>query len=116
MEHQEDFIVSELMAELKHRSERTDHANKSLVRVIVLLVCSLLLSYAGFLLYLNQYDFSGTSESFQNVSAEGVYALIDSEGNAIAYDITEEQMDRFLEELYGEDYENTDNPDNQAAD
>lgn len=46
---------------------------------------------AGFLLYMNQYDYSTTIE------ANGVYAIVDSNGNIISQDVTPEQWEAFTE-------------------
>ncbi len=52
---------------------------------------------AGFIWYLNQYDFTSTVEQ------TGVYTLSDSQGNVISSDITPEQISEILEILDGED-------------
>lgn len=68
-----------------------------------------LVTIAGFLLYLNQYDYTST----QSYEANGIYALIDSEGNMIAQDISQETWDKFTEwwKVYGEGKSN----DNEGA-
>lgn len=94
----QDFIVSELLSELKAGNERKDKQIESLHRVIIRIVLGVLLALlctvGGFLWYLNQYDFSSTQTIDQ--SAEGVYALIDSAGNTIAWDITPEELEGML--------------------
>lgn len=99
MNEEQDFIVSELLSELKAGNERKDKQIHSLYRIIAGVVATALVTVlavvGGFLLYLNQYDFSSTSTVNQN--AEGVYALIDSEGNTIALDITPEELQSILE-------------------
>ena len=96
-----DLIVSELLSELKNENERKDTQIHSLHRVLAIVVSAAflvaLLITAGFLLYLNQYDFSSTtSESITN-SAEGVYAIIDSDGNVISSDLTAEEIETLLQ-------------------
>lgn len=90
-----DFIVSELLAELKQENERKSKLLKQkekhfFIYVVVSIIILLITVLAG-IWYLNQYDF--TSE--QTVS--GVYALVDSEGNVIAEDITPEEYDQLME-------------------
>lgn len=95
----QDFIVSELLSELKEGSARKDKQIEGLHRAIVCVVIAALVAVmcviGGFLWYLNQYDFSSTQTVEQ--TAEGVYALIDSEGNTIAWDITPEELEGILE-------------------
>ena len=95
----QDFIVSELLSELKAGNERKDKQieslHKAIVRIVIGALLALLATIGGFLWYLNQYDFSSTQMIEQN--AEGVYALIDSEGNTIAWDITPEELEGILE-------------------
>ena len=94
----QDFIASELLSELKENNQRKDtqiaQLHKNILRIVIATVVSILLVVGGFLLYLNQYDFSSTS-MVEN-SAEGVYALIDSSGNTIAWDITPEQLNEIF--------------------
>lgn len=96
-ECQQDFLATELLSELKEENNRKDSLIKRLCKIIaIILVVSMLavlVTMGGFLWYLNQYDF--TSE--QTVS--GVYALVDSEGNVIATDFTEEEMLQIMEVL-----------------
>ena len=95
----QDFIVSELLSELKAGNERKDaqiqSLHKAIVAIVVAAIVALLATIGGFLWYLNQYDFSSTQTVEQ--FAEGVYALIDSEGNTIAWDITPEEVDSIFE-------------------
>lgn len=94
-----DFIVSELLSELKaenDRKERQIHRlNKTLAATIISALVAVLLVVAGFLWYLNQYDFSSTMT--ETVTAEGVYAIVDSEGNVIGSDFTAEEIQSILE-------------------
>lgn len=98
-----DFIVSELLSELKTENERKERQirrlNKTLVITVITSVVAILLVVAGFLWYLNQYDFSATTTETVNNSAEGVYAIVDSNGNVIGSDFTAEEIQRFLEEM-----------------
>lgn len=96
-----DFIVSELLSELKAENERKEkqiqRGHKTLALVMVAALLSILLVVAGFLWYLNQYDFSATSTETITNSAEGVYAIVDSDGNVIGSDFTAEEIQKFLE-------------------
>lgn len=93
-EQQNDFIATELLGELKEENTRKDKLIGKLIRTIVLILSASLIVIAavvaGFLLYLNQYDFSSTVTQ----EAEGVYAIVDSEGNVISSDLTQEQLDQ----------------------
>lgn len=94
-----DFIVSELLSELKAENSRKDKQVKGLHKVVAMTtaiaLCAIMLVVAGFLWYLNQYDFSATTT--ETVNAEGVYAIVDSEGNVIGSDFTAEEIQRLLE-------------------
>lgn len=94
----EDFIVSELLSELKAENGRKDKQIQSLHRAIATItaiaLCTVLLVVAGFLWYLNQYDFSATTT--ETITAEGVYAIVDSEGNVIGSDFTAEEIQGLL--------------------
>lgn len=96
-----DFIVSELLSELKAENARKDQQirqlNKTLICTVVAALLAILLVVAGFLWYLNQYDFSATTTETITNSAEGVYAIIDSDGNVIGSDFTAEEIESFLE-------------------
>lgn len=93
-----DFIVSELLSELKTENERKEHQIQRLHRAwtitVVAALLAVLMVVAGFLWYLNQYDFSST-ETITN-SAEGVYAIVDSDGNVISSDLTAEEIEALL--------------------
>lgn len=94
-----DFIVSELLSELKAENSRKDKQVKGLHKVVAgttaIALCAIMLVVAGFLWYLNQYDFSATNT--ETVTAEGVYAIVDSEGNVIGSDFTAEEIQGLLE-------------------
>ena len=100
-----DFIVSELLAELKAengRKERQIHRlNKTLAATVIAALVVVLLMVVGFLWYINQYDFSATETTTETVTntAEGVYAIIDSDGNVISSDLTDEEIQSILEEV-----------------
>ena len=105
MTNNEDFIATELLSELKRENERKDKQIKRLqatVLAVVIIAFVILFSTVGaFLWYLNQYDFSSTStvtnEYATSQSAEGVYAMIDSEGNLISDDLSVEDINRLTE-------------------
>ena len=101
----EDFIVSELLSELKAENGRKDKQIQGLYKAIAIIttvaLCTVLLVVAGFLWYLNQYDFSATETMTETITntAEGVYAIIDSEGNVISSDLTAEEIQTLMEEV-----------------
>lgn len=94
-----DFLATELLHELKLENERKDHQvgnlHKILTGVVVSAICAILLVVGGFIWYLNQYDFESTSTQV----ASGVYAVVDSDGNVIANDLTPEDVQHCLEVL-----------------
>ena len=96
-----DFIVSELLSELKAENERKDRQiqklNTTLTITIAVAMLAVLLVVAGFLWYLNLYDFSATTTETTTNTAEEVYAIIDSDGNVIGSDFTAEEIQGFLE-------------------
>ena len=96
-----DFVATELLSELKRENERKDKQVKRLQFALVTVVLTAfvtLLSLVGvFVWYLNQYDFSSEYSTVQ--TAEGVYAVIDSEGNVIGQDLSIPQLNELLEEL-----------------
>lgn len=91
MEHNTDFIATEMLAEIKQSSKRW-------FRVAIVLAIAWFLTIGAFLWYLNQYDFSGTTTtSYETVQdANGLYAIIDSDGNVIASDIPDEELGDYL--------------------
>lgn len=107
-----DFIATELLKELKAENSRKDEQIKSLHKVIWKLVVGVLLTVmlivGGFLLYLYQYDFSATDSWQIEKTAEGVYAVIDSDGNVIGQDLTPAELEELLTngESIGESDEN----------
>ena len=98
-----DFIVSELLSELKAENGRKDEQIQSLHKTVATIIRvalgAVLLIVAGFLWYLNQYDFSSTTTETITNSAEGVYAIVDSDGNVIGSDFTTEEIQSFLDEV-----------------
>lgn len=94
-DEQQDFIVSELLSELKEENERKSkllaQKEKTLRFIISIFLIVIIAVVSVLIWYLNQYDF--TSE--QTVS--GVYTLVDSDGNVVAQDITPEEYQQFLE-------------------
>lgn len=110
-----DFIATELLSELKRENERKDmhikRLNITICAIVIAMLVSMLALVGTFVWYLNQYDF--TSEYSTVQTAEGVYAVIDSEGNVIGQDLTSEQLDVVLEELtYGTSNKNGDSSQN----
>lgn len=58
----QDFIVTGLLSELKAENIRKDVVIRGLIKVICGVVAAVLVVVAGFLLYLNQYDFGSTTQ------------------------------------------------------
>lgn len=90
-----DFIVTALLSELKEENERKSRIIHALVKVVCGCIVAVMLTVGGFLWYLNQYDFS--TEETTTYTSTGVYSLIDSEGNAIANDLTPEEIEQLME-------------------
>lgn len=80
----EEGLATEMLGGLKEQLKRSH-------TIILVQILAIVAIIAGFLLYMNQYDFESTVE--QN----GVYTLIDSEGNVISSDINPEQIERIME-------------------
>lgn len=85
-----DFIVSELLSELKEENVRKDSQIKSLHRAIGIIVVSSLISIllviGGCLWYLDTYDLTTSEEWTIEKTAEGTFALVDSSGNVLSTD------------------------------
>lgn len=90
----QDFIVTGLLSELKAENIRKDAVIRGLIKVICGVVAAVLVVVAGFLLYLNQYDFGSTTTT----NATGVYTLVDSQGNVVATDLTADEIKERLSE------------------
>nr|DAF76541.1 MAG TPA: hypothetical protein [Caudoviricetes sp.] len=92
-----DFIVSELLSELKDENERKSALlvqKEKTLKFLTTIFLTVIIAIVGvFIWYLNQYDF--TTE--QTVS--GVYALVDSDGNVVAQDITPEEYEKIIKEI-----------------
>ena len=97
----QDFIVSELLSELKAENARKEQQirvlNRTLTCTVIAAMLAILMVVAGFLWYLNQYDFSATTTETITNNAEGVYAIVDSDGNVVGADYTAEEIQSFLE-------------------
>ena len=90
----QDFIVSELLSELKAENARKDNQIRQLVTILATFI-TVLIVVGGFIWYLNQYDF--IDEVTTTTSAEGVYAVVDSDGNIIGQDLTADQIEQLME-------------------
>lgn len=105
-----DYIATELLRELKEGNVRKDaqiaQMAKNQIRTFYGFMIVILLIVSGFLLYLNQYDFTSTTTTTTTNTAEGVYAIIDSEGNVIASDLTSEEIERIMSTYGTDDQEN----------
>lgn len=86
-----DYIVSELLSELKEENKRKDtqikSLHKTLLRVIIMAIVAILIVIGVCFLYLNQYDFASADTISVEKSAEGMYAMVDSDGNIVGYDL-----------------------------
>lgn len=86
----QDFIVSELLSELKEENKRKDEQIKSLHRtigvIIISFIVAILLVIGGCLWYLDSYDLTTTEEWTIEKTAEGNFALVDSSGNVLSTD------------------------------
>lgn len=93
----ERSLASEVLQELKLGCKRLWIA---LLIVVILWAVTIV----GFVWYQSQWDYSTTS----TYEANGIYALIDSSGNIIAQDVTQEQMDAFTKwwEVNGDSQKN----------
>lgn len=110
-----DWIATELIREVKEENQRKTNLIRLLIKVIIAIVAvgiiGIAATNAAWLLYINQYDFYSTESYYTEQTAEGVYAIIDSNGNVISSDLTEEEAARILEvltngESYGEENSN----------
>lgn len=99
----QDFIVSELIKELRDQNERKDKLSRNLLAALCGSLAVIVLIVVGFLWYLNQYDFSST----EVIEATGVYTLVDSEGNVVAQDLSPEDLEAIMEVIDGEDQNNS---------
>lgn len=111
MDKPTDFIATELLRELKEGNARKDkqivQLTKQYMYTIFGFIILVLIIVVSFLLYLNQYDFTGTDS--YTYESNGVYALIDSNGNVIAQDFTQEELESIMEvlDLNGNSEENS---------
>lgn len=107
-----DFLATEMLSELKAENERKDRqlARKDKHSFIerCIYIATIIIIVGFFLLYIYQYDYV----SYETNEADGVYALIDSEGNVIASDLDEEALQRLME---GTDGYSTENNSQSAA-
>lgn len=94
-----DFIASELLGELKAENQRKDRQIRGLYYLLAASFAAMLLIVGGFLWYLNQYDFSSTTSEYTTQSVNGVYAVVDSEGNVVGQDLTPEEIQHLMEVL-----------------
>ena len=91
-DHNYDFLATEIFAELKANyvcmHQQLMAEKKSTRRERIFYLVTIFLIVAGFLLYMYQYDYV----SYETHSAEGVYAIVDSDGNVVATDLTEDEL------------------------
>lgn len=98
-----DFVVSALISELKAENDRKSRTIHALMKIIYSCLITILLIIGGFLWYLNQYDFvsESTITTTTTNDSTGIYSLIDSEGNVIASDLTDDEINQLMEAYYG---------------
>ena len=103
MEQGPDFVVSALISELKAENDRKSYTIHALMKIIYSCLVAMLLVVGGFLWYLNQYDFvsESTTTTTTTNDSTGIYSLIDSEGNVIASDLTDDEISKLMEVYYG---------------
>lgn len=108
MEQGPDFVVSALISELKAENDRKNRTIHALMKIIYSYLVAMLLVVGGFLWYLNQYDFvsESTVTTTTNNDSTGVYSLIDSEGNVVASDLTDDEINKLMEAYYGKSASN----------
>lgn len=85
-----DYIVSELLSELKKENERKDTQikglHKTLLKVIVGALLAVIIVIGVCFWYLNQYDYTSADTLNIEKSAEGFYAMVDSDGSIVGSD------------------------------
>lgn len=98
-----DWIATELLRETKQENCRKDNIIKILIKTIVGIVIGAVISLVAINLawiwYINQYDFSSTQAYYTEQTAEGVYAIVDSDGNIISSDLSYDEAQKLLEVL-----------------
>lgn len=90
-EKEENVFAYDLLSDARVDKERWFKAFVTMVKVNFAELLAIVIVVLAFVWYLNQYDFTSSIE--QN----GVYTLIDSEGNVISSDITPEQINEIME-------------------
>lgn len=85
-----DVFAYELLSDARDNSKRWFKSFLAMVAVSLVELFVILAVVIVFVWYLNQYDFKSSVE--QN----GVYTLIDSEGNVISSDISPEQIEQIM--------------------
>ena len=100
-EKEENKVFSyELLSDARDNNERWFKAFITMAKINVAELLAIVIVVLSFVWYLNQYDFTSSIE--QN----GVYTLIDSEGNVISSDITPEQIESIMEIINDGKYQN----------
>lgn len=104
----ENRFASEMLAEIKQGMKR--------LWIALIVVLGFWFATIGvFIWYINQFEYESSSTETITHSANGVYAIVDSDGNIIAQDATEAELDAFKEwwKLNGERDENSDENQNK---
>lgn len=98
-----DWIATELLRETKQENCRKDNIIKILIKTIVGIVIGAIISLVAtnlaWIWYINHYDFSSTQAYYTEQTAEGVYAIVDSDGNIISSDLSYDEAQKLLEVL-----------------
>lgn len=120
-----DFLATELMGELKEENRRKDEMMQSMHKRFfverVIYLGAVLFTVLSCLVYLYQYDFFTEVTTTTTTTSTGFYSLVDSSGNTIAANLSEEAIESIMEgfgygEITGIGFENTDNDSSEGTD
>lgn len=91
----EDIYATELIELVKYQAKKWFSAFCIMTGIAAASIAITIAIVFRFVNYLDQYDFTG------DVEQNGVYTLMDSEGNIISSDITPEDIERIMEIING---------------
>lgn len=86
-------LSSELLSFFKDFNITTRKSQRNMTILNISLIIALLSAVFGFLIFLSSYEF----ESTKTYEANGIYAIVDSDGNVIAQDIDPETWEKFID-------------------